>query len=1344
MPVRNCPTSSSNTTMINEPYPQIEINVLGKFQLIRGKTPVTKEEWSAAKKPQMLLKALITRGAENVLVDQLIDDLWPDTSSFDEGKQNFKTVLHRLRKILGHPAGSRSPYISFERNTVSLNRSLVRLDIDEFFYLCKRAGRAEQAGDVKSSINFGNSAIELYRGDYLEDELYTPWTMMNREEIRALYIDVLRRTASLYERQGNSRKSIEIYKLLTRADPALEETYRKLMLLYSNIGMRTEAIRVYNECKRALSRELDVEPDELTTSIYRRIAESVRPDKERKPLDLDRPHSYTPKYLAEKILTNRSSIEGERKTITVMFADVVDSTAIFEGLDPEAILEIMDGCFRILLDEVHRFEGTVNQFAGDGVMALFGAPIAHEDHAQRACHAALAIQNAMAPYAESIKNRYRIDLKMHIGLNSGPVVVRAIGNDLRMDYTAKGDTVDLAFAMKNNAGPDVIFVSKNLLKLARDFFEFEPAGGIQFKEKEPAEAHRLIKSTGVETKFAASVARGLTRFVGRTREMKNLDEALDKARSGEGRVVGISGEAGVGKSRLLLEFKNKLPKDRCRYFEGRCFHYGESMPYLPLLDVVRSFIGVKEGEKEEIIRRKLEKRIVGLDRKLQNTIPPLQGLLSLEVEDKEYAKLEPEQKRKRTFEAIRDLLARISRIRPLVLAIEDLHWIDTTTEEFLDHMIGWVPEGRILLLLLYRNEYSHHWGGKPCYSEIALGQLSMNRSAELVSAILEGGDIAPEITELIFGKSGGNPLFLEELTFSMIDNGSIKRTGESFILAGDVSGMEVPDTIQGVIAGRMDRLEESLKRIVQVAAVIGREFAFRILETISEMKEGLKPGLVNLQRLEFILRKSLFTELEYIFRHALTQEVAYNSLLAQRRKEIHEQIGGAIEELYPNRLEEFYEMLAWHYSHSGNQGKACQYLKLSGKKAVRSSSLREALRLYKEALGALYQMPQTVDNKRARLEVIRAMIVPMRLLGFPDDSIGLLREGEALAKELRDEKALASFLSSIGSYYVYAGGDSALGKTYVEKALSASELTGDEDMIARVAFDHANILGIAGEWWKVCEIAPKYIELIARTRNRSETFGRFYVYLQAMYGSAMGWIGNFDMGERVLAECREYAHQVGNPNTLAHIELDHGGLYYAKGSGQKAVEHFVATIEICEKSQIAVMHTFALAGLGAGYLLLEQPEKALKYLEKGFRIQLDLGIPTYFGCIHTYLAWAHLQLGNLEKAQFHAEQGVKLSRANSERLWEANAEIHLGLVIGTGGPARFDEAKEHILQGIDIADKLKLKPRKAVGHFYWGELSRSSSRMVEAVEHLRRAEAMFRQMGMDEWLGKVQNALAKL
>jgi tetratricopeptide (TPR) repeat protein len=513
------------------------------------------------------------------------------------------------------------------------------------------------------------------------------------------------------------------------------------------------------------------------------------------------------------------------------------------------------------------------------------------------------------------------------------------------------------------------------------------------------------------------------------------------------------------------------------------------------------------------------------------------------------------------------------------------------------------------------------------------------------------------------------------------------------------------------------------------------------------MKEDLKSGLINLQRLEFIYEKSLLPELEYIFRHALTQEVAYNGLLLRRRKEIHERVGKALEELYPHRLEEFYEMLAYHYSHSNNQGKACRFLKLSGQKAARSNSHREAFRLFKDALEVLHQMPRTTGNDRDRLEILSAVAVSTPGLGHPEGSLEFLREGEALAKDLGDEKALAAFFSRIGMYYITAGGDPELGKTYIEKGLSASELIGEVEIIAPAVLDLVYSYAVSGDWWKICEVAPKCIELIERTGTQFETFGRVenvYSLLQGNYGMALGGIGNFDMGEHILVDCRKSAHHIGNPLTLAMTGMCHAAFYLTKGDGKKAVEHYKATIELCEKSQFAIFLGMAWAWAGAGYLLLEQPEKALEHLEKGLKIHLDLGIPMWLGSIHAYLAMAHLQLGNLEKALVHAEQGVNLCRANNERLHEAGAEMVLGRVIGAGGSARFDEAREHILRAVKTVEELKLKPSTAVGHFHLGELSASSGRTAEALEHLRRAEAMFRQMGMDYLLGKTQDALAKL
>ena len=487
---------------------------------------------------------------------------------------------------------------------------------------------------------------------------------------------------------------------------------------------------------------------------------------------------------------------------------------------------------------------------------------------------------------------------------------------------------------------------------------------------------------------------------------------------------------------------------------------------------------------------RLKERIFGLDENLRDLIPPFQELLSLKVEDEAYGKLEPKQKREKTFEALRDLLIRGTRDRPLVLAVEDLQWIDKTTEEFLTYMIGWLPRTRILLLLLYRPEYVHQWGSKSYYSMIGVGQLSTGTSAELVGAILEGGEVVPELKELILNRAAGNPLFMEELTQSLLQNGSIRRTGDRFVLTRDIAGTQVPDTVQGIIAARMDRLEESLKRIMQVAAVIGREFAFRILETITEMKENLKSGLVNLQGLEFIYEKSLFPDLEYIFRHALVQEVAYNSLLIQRRKEIHEKIGRAIEQLYPERLEEFCEMLAYHYSKSGDPAKAYEYLKKSAEKAVRNDAVVEAVRFYREAMEVLGQLPPTEENQREQIELVLSMQIPWRRVGYSEDYLPLLQKAEALAEALGDDKKSVQIRSVLGSYFIVRGGDPQLGWKYLERCVEDSEIIQDADLMIPIGVDLCIPCAVSGDHQRINQMAPTIIRLIEDSGTQAEFYGK--------------------------------------------------------------------------------------------------------------------------------------------------------------------------------------------------------------------------------------------------------------
>jgi class 3 adenylate cyclase len=940
------------------------------------------------------------------------------------------------------------------------------------------------------------------------------------------------------------------------------------------------------------------------------------------PLDYSQPHSYTPKFLAEKILTTRSSIEGERKLVTVLFADVANFTSLSEKLDPEEIHGIMDGCFKILMDEVHKYEGTINQFTGDGVMALFGAPLAHEDHAQRACHAALAIQHAMTDYGEKLKNTCDIDFRMRIGLNSGPVVVGAIGDDLRMDYTAIGDTINLASRMESAAQPGTVFVSGHTQRLARDFFAFSSLGPLQVKGKEePQYAYQLMQASEVKTRLEASAVSGLTCFVGRTKEMETLHDALDKARSGQGQVVGIVGEAGVGKSRIIFEMRHLFPE--YAYLEGRCLHYGGSMAYLPFLDILRSYFGIKEGEREYLINKKMKEKLASLDGHLITAVAPFQDLLSLEP-DEAYRQLEPKQKRERIFEALRDLFIRESQKSPLVLIVEDLHWIDKTSEEFLDYLTGWLTATPILLIILYRPEYTHRWGSKSYYTTIRVDQLSIPTSSELVQSILSEGEIVPELRDLILGKAAGNPLFMEELTHSLLENGSIQKKEDRYVLSKNFSDIQVPDTIQGIIAARIDRLDESLKRIMHVASVIGREFAFRILQSITEMKEDLKGHLLNLQGLEFIYERRLFPELEYIFKHALTQEVAYHSLLLARRKEIHGRIGKAIEELYPDRLEEFYEMLAYHYSKSDDLAKGISY---GEKAATRASSVyayAEAVRLLEQAIEV--QKVLDPDNKGKRCDLLVDLADALRLGNQAQRALdGELPEAFSLAESMGD-RARASRASTVAWCCIYFSGNFTLTSWAGPQAVlwaGRANRYAEEGTLDRAWADLA--MGHARYWSGFLTKQYNLMSEAVRHSNRAFELAQRLGDPEALWSAAWAWLEGTGAPQHA-GERRRFSEKLAvqsragvSEATLGPTLLLLASAFAESGQRQRAEKCLADLKAIAERSRQGNLLLLSMVGDAVVATLDGRLDDAIGIGRQAEALGEELGLPVY-GITHEMIA----------------------------------------------------------------------------------------------------------------------------
>jgi len=1058
------------------------------------------------------------------------------------------------------------------------------------------------------------------------------------------------------------------------------------------------------------------------------------------------PGTSVPKDIADRILSSRSSLEGERKQVTVLFCDVAGFTPLAERLDPEEVRDLIRPALDIMASEVHAYEGTVAQFTGDGIMALFGAPVAFEDAPVRAVRAAIEMQQRLSAYSGELASK-EISFEVRIGINTGLVIVGSIGDDLSMEYTALGDTVNLASRMESAAEPGTVQVAENTYRLTKGYFDFQDLGEIAIKgKKQPAHAYRVLDVLPNAGRIAASISP----FVGRERELDSLTYSYNQAKAGQGQVVGMVGEPGVGKSRLLLQFRERLPQEEYTYLEGGCIHYGEAIAYLPMQGILRDYFDISEGEEDDVSKRKMDQRLASLNGQLVHILPPLQELLSLEVDDQSYFSLEPAQRRERVFEAIRYLFMVESQQRPLILAIEDLHWIDRTSEEFLSYFIEGLPGANILLILLYRPEYTPAWASKPFYRQILVDQLPQESSTELVEAILSGGEVSPDISDFVVAKTAGNPLFIEELTRGLLEAGSILKDNEHYVLSGKPSDILVPDTIQGIIASRLDRLSEDIKETLQVASVIGREFSLRLLETVTGLGKVLKSNLLQLQSLEFIYEKSLFPEPVYIFKHALTQDVAYNSLLLKLRKEIHETIGRAIEGLYPDTLEDFYESLAYHYSRSEDVENAVTYLKLSGDKSMRNFSLWEAIRFYKEAIPMLDSQVDSIEEKRKKLEVYLAIQAPLMFLSFPEGSLEILQEAERLAEELGDDGSLAAVYGKLSRYYSFMR-DLSLGVVYFEKCFDTAERIGDVESMATIAMDFGPALIVgAGRIKEMAEISRRVLELLEEQHKEKDLFagGRtVFVYQSGWYTLALTGLGEFEKGRSVSEKGLRVALEVGDTYGAGWVECWWSLLSYWRGDTEGVIDHARRAIECWEEIGVEYLLGTVWSYSGIGHCFLGDHETARAHAEKGLEMTRQSGIPSMVPYCCYFLAMIRLGAGELEGARESAGEAFRLSQEFGSITLEAWALLALGRILGEADREQVKLAEDNIRQGISMAEGIKGKPISAQGYLFLGEVFEIAERRKEALENLMKAEQMYLDMGVcpdSYWLARTREALARL
>ncbi len=862
------------------------------------------------------------------------------------------------------------------------------------------------------------------------------------------------------------------------------------------------------------------------------------------------PDSYTPKHLAEKILSSKSVVEGERKQVTVMFADIRGSLELIASSDPEEAREILDQPIRLMMDAVHRFEGTVNRVLGDGIMALFGAPLAHEDHAVRACFAALAMQEGVRAFAEQARREYGLEIQVRVGLNSGEVVVGSIANDLSMDYDVVGVTAHLASRMEQLALPGTIRLTPDTLRLAEGFVEVKSLGPVPVKGlSERIEVYELVGSSGARTRLQAAVARGLTRFVGRQDELVTLGDTLNRAGDGHGQVVAVIGEPGVGKSRLFLEFTGSHRTQAWLILEGSSVSYGKATAWFPVIGLLKSYFGIQDRDGIRAIREKVTGKVLTLDETLKPLLPALLTLFDISAEDVGWQALSPPQRRRQILNTLKTLFLKESNVQPLVLVFEDLHWVDDATQALLDTLIESLPTARILLLVNYRPEYQHGWANKTYYTQCRIGPLPVRNAEELLATLLGGDDSLEPLKRTLIERTEGNPFFLEECVRSLIEVGALAGTPGAYSMFTDVKAVEVPATVQGILNARIDRLAVEDKQLLQTAAVIGKDVPYILLEAISDLPEDdLRRGLANLQVAEFLYETRLFPDLEYTFKHALTHDVTYTGLLQERRKMLHQRIAESIETILADRLGEQLERLAHHYTEAGLAEPAIGYWHRAGQRAVERSANREAIKHLTNGLELLETLPDTPERSRRELELQISLGVSLLATeGAGSPEVGrVYSRARELGQQFR--KTPEHFAAVWGLWRFYQRcGELHIARDLGEELLDLARRQPDPGLLLQAHHAQWTTLNNLGEFTSVQEHSKQGIALYSMDEHHTQAFlfgGHDPCVCAHTQSSWSLWVlGYPDQALDGQNEALALAHELEHPFSLA-LAISHAAYIY--------------------------------------------------------------------------------------------------------------------------------------------------------------------------------------------------------
>ena len=1056
------------------------------------------------------------------------------------------------------------------------------------------------------------------------------------------------------------------------------------------------------------------------------------------------PASYTPSHLAARILQSRKSLEGERKHVTVLFADIKGSTALIEGMDPEIADRQLEPVLKAMIDAVHRFEGTVNKVQGDGIMALFGAPLAHEDHAVRACYAGLAIQ-------ESLK-ALDTTLQVRVGLNSGEVLVRSIDNDLSMDYDAMGHSVHLAARMEQLAKPGGVQLTASTLTAAEGYIEVRELGPTEVKGVSvPIDTFELIGRSATRSRWEARASRGLTHFVGRETEMASLTRLLSRVGPTQGWMVAVVGEAGLGKSRLLHEFLAAPEVQTWTVHQAGAVSHGRTISYYPIYVLLTSIFGIQERDGHGIVAEKVKSVVETLDPMLLPILPALYSVLDVPVRDQDWRQLDPPQRQHRIAEAVKALALRIAEREPLLLLFEDLHWADSGTQVVLDGLVEGIGASQLMVVVTYRPEYQatlaaqgyqSNWGAKSYYSRIRLTPLEFETAERMLASLLGTDPSLERAKRVLFWRTEGRPLFLEETVRMLAEVGALEGENGSYTLAMDIDQIQIPATVKAVIAARIDCLPPEHKNLLQIASVFQRDVSFGLLKAISNLPEDdLIRRLTDLQAFEYLYERQRFPEREYTFKHVLTREVAYEGILMERRVALHRLLFGLLEAQTPDRLDEYAERLAHHATLGEVWDKAVVYLQKSGLKTLDRSNHREAVTSFEDALKALARLPESEATRELGVDLRLSLVTALG----PSDEFGrmieALRQALTLADGLNDRARIAAVNISLANVLNVQGGfeHSIL---CGNRALEIGEELDDTALQIGAGF----VLGQANMYHGEFRLADRYLSrhlegLCGKWRHaRFGTTPATSVDCLTNLAIALAQLGAF---EQARARAEE-ACQIGQETksawdlTLGHSEL--GSVELWQGNVDPAIDLLERAMEYCNSQGIRQVVPNLLTQLGHGYCLRGAHGQALKLLVQAVEQGTAMRLPFFETWARVYLGLALFAHGDSDTAKQTGEGALMLARTHNYRWHEVTALRLIGTCLGLGEAPDRDQALDHFQEAISLATALEMKPELAHCKFALGRTHERGGNADLAAAALSEAAELYRAMGMDFWLNQIPQA----